>query len=302
MFGRIRRSDALAFTPPLNMLGFGGTSVARVEVAMTLPSYAMNQPSFPEMYERWLVGPLFRPWAELTLDEIALAPGDRVLDIACGTGIVARVAKERLGAGGTIVGIDISPDMLAVARAVAPGIDWRQGAAAALPLRAGEQFDVVVCQQGLQFFPDKRAAAAQMRLALAKGGRLAVATWRSDDEIPFFRDLRRIAERHLGAIADGRYSFGDAATLEALLRDAGFADVRSKTVARIIRFEDGTPFLRLNAMALVGMSAAGKQMADADRKRAAETIASESMPVLRSYTEGEALVFRLATNLATARG
>ncbi|HWP24887.1 MAG TPA: methyltransferase domain-containing protein [Xanthobacteraceae bacterium] len=269
---------------------------------MTLPSYAMNQPSFPEMYERWLATPLFRPWAELTLDEIALAPGDRVLDIACGTGIVARVAKERLGAAATVVGIDISPDMLAVAHAVAPGIDWREGAAAALPLQAGERFDVVVCQQGLQFFPDKPAAAAEMRRALAQGGRLAVATWRSDDEIPFFRELRLIAERHLGAIADNRYGFGDAAALETLLRDAGFTGVRSKIVARTIRFEDGAPFLRLNAMALVGMSAAGKQMAEQDRKRAVATIVNESEPVLRAYTDGSGLAFRLSTNLATATG
>lgn len=162
----------------------------------------MNQATFPEMYERWLVGPLFRPWAETTLEEVELSSGDRVLDIACGTGIVARLARERIGDAGHVVGVDISSDMLAVARAVAPGIDWREGKAGALPLYDGEQFDVVVCQQGLQFFPDKPAAAAEMRRALAKGGRLAVATWRSDDEIPFFRELRRVVERQLGAIAD----------------------------------------------------------------------------------------------------
>jgi hypothetical protein len=67
---------------------------------MTLPSYAMSQASFPEMYERSLVGPLFRPWATLTFDEIKLSKGDRVLDVACGTGIVARIAKERLGDAG----------------------------------------------------------------------------------------------------------------------------------------------------------------------------------------------------------
>ncbi|TJW75951.1 MAG: methyltransferase domain-containing protein, partial [Mesorhizobium sp.] len=106
----------------------------------------MGQASFPEMYERWLVGPLFRPWAEVTFDEVKLAPGHRVLDIACGTGIVARVARERLGAAGYVAGIDISPDMLAVARGVAPDIDWRAGNALALPLGDGEQFDVVVCQ------------------------------------------------------------------------------------------------------------------------------------------------------------
>lgn len=268
---------------------------------MTLPSYAMNQASFPEMYERWLVGPLFQPWAEMTLEEVGLTAGDRVLDIACGTGILARVARERLG-DGHVVGVDISPDMLAVARVAAPGVDWREGDASALPLKDGEQFDIVACQQGLQFFPDKPAAAAQMRRALAKGGRLAVATWRSDEEIPFFRELRRIAERHLGAISDQRYGFGDAASLERLLRDAGFNDVRSRILSRTIRFEDGAPFLRLNTMALVGMSAAGKTMSGQERERVVETIVSDSMPVQQSYSDGSALAFELRTNLATARG
>src|ERR1700722_4146257 len=102
---------------------------------MSLPSYAMNQPTFPEMYEKWFVAPLFRPWAELTLGEVNLASGDRLLDIACGTGIVARIARERLGEAASIVAVDVSPDMLAVARKIAPDIDWRQGNAAALPLQ-----------------------------------------------------------------------------------------------------------------------------------------------------------------------
>jgi len=101
---------------------------------MTLPSYAMNQANFAEMYERWIVGPLFRPWAQMTLEEVDLSPGDRVLDIACGTGIVARVAKERLGGAGYVVGVDLSPEMLAVARAVASDIDWRECNASALSL------------------------------------------------------------------------------------------------------------------------------------------------------------------------
>jgi ubiquinone/menaquinone biosynthesis C-methylase UbiE len=269
---------------------------------MTLPSYAMDQASFPEMYERWLVGPLFRPWAEATLEEVGLSPGERVLDIACGTGIVARVARERLGSSGHVVGVDFSPDMLAVARSAAPDIDWRQGDAGALPLRDGERFDVVVCQQGLQFFPDKAAAVAEMRRALVTGGRLAVATWRSDEEIPFFRELRRVAERQLGAVADQRYSFGDTAPLEKLLRGAGFHDIQVKTLSRNTRCDDGAPFLRLNTMALVGMSAAGKGMAAEERKRAVEAIVGESMPMLERYGESSGLVFELITNLATARG
>jgi ubiquinone/menaquinone biosynthesis C-methylase UbiE len=269
---------------------------------MTLPSYAMNQPSFPEMYERWLAGSLFRPWADGTLDDVELSPGDQILDIACGTGVVARVAKARLGGAGHVVGVDISRDMLGVARAVAPDIDWREGSADALPLRDGEQFDVVVCQQGLQFFPDKPAALKQMRRALSKDGRVAVSTWLSDDEIPFFRELREVAERHLGAIADQRYSLGDADELEALIREAGFNDVRVKKMSRTIRFNDDAPLLRLNAMALVGMSAAARKMSDQERNEAVDTITSESAPVWQSYMNGSEVTFELATNLATAKG
>ena len=269
---------------------------------MNLPGYAMNQVSFPEMYEQHLVGPLFRPWAEMTVEEIKLSPGDRVLDIACGTGIVARVAKQRLGDAGYVVGVDLSPDMLAVARAAAPGIDWRVGDASALPLHDEERFDVVVCQQGLQFFPDRPTAAAQMRRALAPGGRLAVAAWRSDDEIPFFRELRRVAERHLGSIADQRYSFGEAAPLEALLREAGFREAQSRIVSCTIRFEDGASFVRLNSMAFVGMSAAAKTMREEERKRVLEAIARESEIVLQSHSDGSGLSFELSTNLATAKG
>ena len=269
---------------------------------MSLPSYAMGQASFPEMYERWLVGPLFRPWAEMTLDEVGLSSGDRVLDIACGTGIVARVSRERLGEAAHIVGIDISPDMLSVARDAAPDVHWREGDAADLPLEDGERFDVVVCQQGLQFVRDQPAAVGQMRRALAKGGKLAVTTWRSDDHIPFFRELRRVGERRLGAIADQRYSLGDAARLEKLLRDAGFDDIRMTTLSRTIRLGHGAPFLRLNTMALVGMSAAGKTMSGDERKRVVEAIVSESEPVLQSYSDAAGLAFDLSTNFVTATG
>jgi ubiquinone/menaquinone biosynthesis C-methylase UbiE len=266
---------------------------------MTLP---FAQLSFPETYEQALVGPLFRPWAELILDDVELAAGDRVLDVACGTGIVARIAKERLGESGRVVGIDLSPPMLAVARRVAPRIDWREGDASALPLHDDEQFDVVVCQQGLQFFPDRPAAAREMRRALAAGGRLAVSTWRPDEELPLLRELRRVAERHLGPIIDRRHSFGEAGPLETLLRDAGFLDVRSKTVSRTIRFNEATVFVRLNAMALVGMSAASREIDDEERERIVATIARDSAEVALPHTDETGFAFELSTNVATARG
>jgi ubiquinone/menaquinone biosynthesis C-methylase UbiE len=258
------------------------------------------QLSFPEMYEQALVGPLFRPWAELILDDLRVVPGERVLDMACGTGVVARLAWERLGGIGTVVGVDLSSPMLSVARRLGPGIDWREGDAAALPLLDGERFDVVVCQQGFQFFPDQSAAARQMHRALAEDGRLAVSTWRPDEEFPFLRTLREVAERHVGPILDRRHSLGESAPLEAVLREAGFSDVRSKTSTCTIRFEDGPVFVRLNAMALIGMSEASKTMSDDERPAVMAAIVSDSAEAVGPLLDGSALAYELSANVVTA--
>lgn len=266
---------------------------------MTLP---FPQASFPELYEQKLVGPLFRPWADLILTDVELATGDRVLDVACGTGIVARLAKARLGDTGRIVGVDVNPAMLAVARTTCPDIDWREGDAGALPLRAGEQFDVVICQQGLQFFPDRLAAVQRMRSALAPAGRLAVSTWYPDEGLPVLRELRRIGEQHVGPITDRRHSFGEAGPLEALLRDSGFRDVRSKTLSRTIRFEDGAVFVHLNAMALVGMSALAGEMSDEDRGQIVAAIVRDSADVVRANTDASGFAYEITATVAMARG
>src|SRR5215471_7472362 len=104
--------------------------------------------AFTEIYERVLVGPLFRPFAEQLVARVAPSRGDSVIDVACGTGIVARVARERLGPDARIVGVDVAPAMLAVATGVDQTIDWRKGNAISLPVTATEQFTVLTCHQG----------------------------------------------------------------------------------------------------------------------------------------------------------
>lgn len=260
-----------------------------------------SQSSFPEIYEQVLVGRLFAPWVEPLLGDVDLGPGDRVLDIACGTGIVARLAKERLGATGTVVGVDLNPQMLAVARRLAPTIDWREGDANVLPLRDEEEFDVVLCQQGFQFFPDRAAGAREMHRALVKGGRLGVSTWRPDEEFPVLRQLRGIAERHLGPIADRRHGLGEAGPLEAVLREVGFHDVRSTHFSRTIRFDDGSVFVRLNAMALVSMSTASRTLGEQDRDRLVSAIARESAALVRRHTDEAGFAYDIGTNVVLAR-
>ena len=255
---------------------------------------------FAEIYEHSLVGPLFAPWVEPLLEDVKLRAGERVLDIACGTGIVARLARERVGKSGLVTGVDANPRMLAVARRVAPAIDWRQGDAGALPLGDEEQFDVVLCQQGFQFFPDLAAAARQAHRALAKGGRIGASTWRADEEFPFLRELRRIAERHLGPIADRRHGLGEAGPLEDALRTAGFHDVRSKRLCRRIRFGAASEFVRLNAMALVGMSTTSGSLGDEERERMVAAIERDSAGLLRHHTDEAGLAYELCTNVVLA--
>ena len=261
----------------------------------------MNLSSFPEMYERWLVKPLFQPWAEILLDRAGLTAGHRVLDVACGTGIVARVAMRRLAGTGRIVGIDIGPQMLAVARAEEPAIEWREGSADALPLRDGERFDRTLCHQGLQFFPDRPAAVREIRRSLERGGRLAVAVWTSVEETPFIAALHRVAEAHLGPFVDRRHGFGDPAALARLIAEGGFDDVQVESLTHTIRFADPAVFVRLNSTAVVGMSAGAQTMTNEERARLGDLIAEESAEVARRYTNGDGLAFDLGANVATAR-
>lgn len=267
---------------------------------MTLQAF--SQPSFAETYDTRIVPPIFVPWVEMILDRIRPRPGERLLDIACGTGVVARRACARMGGEGHIVGVDLSDDMLAVARAAEPRVAWRRGDGTALPLGAGEAFDVVTCHQGLQFFPDRAKGAAEMRRALVAGGRLAVAVWGPDTEVPVLHELRKVAEARLGPIADRRHSFGDVEALEALMRAAGFHRVDAQALSLPLRFEDGAEFARLNAMALVGMSPAWADMDATDRDRAMAAILADSAPVLAAHGGAEGLTWDMRSNFVTAEG
>lgn len=171
----------------------------------------------------------------------------------------------------------------------------------ALPLREGESFSLLACHQGLQFFPDKATAVGQMRRALAPDGRLAIACWRSLQDIPAALELNEIAERHVGPIVDSRHSFGNAAELRAVLTDTGFRDCRVEAFAHDVRFADGTLFATLNAMAVIGMTEKGKKLNEGERGELAAKIATESRTVIARYTKHGEFVIPLSTNIATAR-
>ena len=259
-------------------------------------------PSFAEQYERFLVRPLFEPWARLLLDRVPLARGASVLDVACGTGIVARIARRRVGDSGRVVGTDRSAPMLAVARAIEPAVEWREGDATGPLAVGGERFDAVFCHQGLQFFDDRPAAVRAMRRALVPGGRLGVGVWRALEENELFHDLVRVAERFVGPVEDTRHAFPDADALHRLLREAGFDDVEVEPLSRETRFElDPAVLARLNAMAVIGRTACGQQLSESERAKLALVIAEESLATVALYSDGSAITCRTSANLATAR-
>jgi ubiquinone/menaquinone biosynthesis C-methylase UbiE len=264
-------------------------------------SHGLFTSSLPELYERFLVEPLFRPFAGELLNRASVGPRDRLLDVACGSGIVARLAEQVIRDPARIVGVDASPGMLAVARRVAPTIDWREGDATRLPVANDDVYDVVTCHQGLQFFRDKLAALQEMRRVLAPGGRAAIGTWRSIEEVPLVRDLHQVAERRVGPIVDQRHSLWDAEAIRTLLVDGGFQEIHVETAVHEIRISGVDVFARLNAMAVVGMSAAAKTMNDEQRAEAITSVTVDSIEALQSYVDGDDVVFDIASNIAVAR-
>jgi SAM-dependent methyltransferase len=192
-----------------------------------------------QAYEDLFVPALFSQWGEVIRVAAAVAPGKRVLDVACGTGILARRLATLLASPQSIVGLDLAPGMLEVAKRVAPDIEWQQGSAESLPF-ADASFDAVVSQFGLMFFPDRVRALREMLRVLTPGSRLAVAVWDSLDHIPAFADELKLMEHLAGrGAADALRSpfvLGDPDDLEQLARDAAICDPAIATHRSTARF------------------------------------------------------------------
>ena len=199
-------------------------------------------------YERDFVPAIFAQWPPKLADIAAIAPGERVLDVGCGTGVLAREAAARAGPAGRVIGLDLNEGMLAVARRLRPEIDWRQGDALDLPF-ADHAFDVVVSQFALMFFPDRPRALREMWRVLAPGGRLAVAVCAPLEETRGYRlfadILRREAGEDAAAMVEGYFALGDEAELLRLARAADIADPRILTCEGWARFASIEEFGRI---------------------------------------------------------
>jgi SAM-dependent methyltransferase len=201
---------------------------------MSTVSYREFTGTAAENYQEHFVPAIATPVSEHLMEVAELRPGERVLDVACGTGAISRLAAAAVAPTGSVTAVDISPDMLAAAKRVRTRegvpIGWTLGDATSLQL-PDASFDVVLCQMGLMFMDDRAAAAREMRRVLAGGGRVVCNTPGSIQ--PVFAALEQAIVAHidpaLGAFVNAVFSMKDPDVVAGLLRAGGFRDVTAST-------------------------------------------------------------------------
>ena len=203
-----------------------------------------------EVYEQSLVPAIFGPWSTNTVALAVPEEGESILDVACGTGVVARLAAQYVGTRGRVIGLDINPGMVEVARSLpAPpsgSIDWRVADALMLPF-PNATFDIVFCQGGLQFVPSRLIALREMYRVLRSGGRLVLAVGQSMEYSPGFAilvdKLASCISQQAAALLSIPFSLGDGEELHTLIVDAGFQDVIIRPEVKMIHFPSPAKFV-----------------------------------------------------------
>ncbi len=262
--------------------------------------------STPELYERYLVPAITSTWAADLLDRIRLQPNETVLDIACGTGAVTRLAATRTRCG-RLVGIDLNSAMLAVARSLPstePPIEWVEGSALGLPFPA-KSFDVVLCQLGLQFFPDRPLALREMLRVLRSGGRVGLSVYSAIERTPAAYVFVQALDKHLGPEASrtkrAEHIFPNPDEVKSLLGEAGFNDVDVTTVSKQITFPSMLDYVRFQLIA-TPMAALLKDKSPADRDQAIQSVADNAASRIEpSMLQDGKLSFPQESHVAIAR-
>lgn len=241
-------------------------------------------------------------WAPGLVALAALQPGGRVLDVACGTGLVTHLAAAGVGPTGRVTGLDYNAGMLAVARSLPPpsgaSVTWVEGDAGAMDF-PDASFEVILCQQGLQFFPDKPASLREMHRVLVPGGRVLLSVWKSTRP-PYNLAVGKALEQYVGVETATQFCASrvvpDAEALYRLLVEAGFRAVEIRPSAMTIRL----PTLETFVLGyLSGNPVAGAVAALSEEQRAA--LARQVKTALQPYADGDGVAVPDEINIAMAQ-
>jgi SAM-dependent methyltransferase len=265
-------------------------------ILMTEPEAWQVSTDAAEVYESCFVPAIFGAWAGPVADAAGIRRGDKVLDVGCGTGVLAREALRRTGQEGQVVGLDLNEGMLAVASRTEPNVEWRRGDAASLPF-PDASFDVVVSQFALMYFPDRVASLREMWRTLAPGGRLAVAAWAPIDRARGYQILVDVALRQCGReaadVLAAPFVLGDHAGLARLVADSGIAGAKVTLHEGSIRFPSVEEFVRIEVK--------GSPLAEMVSDDAMRSLAAESEDALVEFVvpSGE-IVMPMDAHIVTA--
>lgn len=262
--------------------------------------------SAPQLYQRYLVPAITTHWAEDLIARSLPSTGETVLDLACGTGVVARAAAGRMSYG-RVVGLDLNAGMLDVARSLpsqGAAIEWLEGSALDLPF-ADRTFDLVLCQLGLQFFPDRGRALREMRRVQSHSGRLALSVYSPIEHTPGAHAFVLALDRVLGAgasrIKRAEHSFRKPDELRSLLADAGFGTIDVQTVTKRITFPSVVDYVRFQLIA-TPMASLLKDKDSDEHKAVIDAISSQSAAMLDDAARAQGrFCFPQEAYVATAR-
>jgi SAM-dependent methyltransferase len=264
--------------------------------AMTEPERWQVSTDAAEVYESCFVPAIFGAWASRVADAAGIRTGNRVLDVGCGTGVLAREAVRRVGREGQVVGLDLNEGMLAVAARTEPKIEWRQGDAASLPF-GDASFDVVASQFALMYFPERVRSLSEMWRTLASGGRLAIAVWAPLRRARGYQILVNIATRQCGgeaaSVLAAPFVLGDQEELAKLFVDGGISGADITLHEGSIRFPSVEEFIRIEVK--------GSPLADMVSDDGMATLAAESESALAEFVvPGGEIVMQMDAHIVTA--
>ena len=253
------------------------------------------------LYERIAARYVLGPWAPSLVDAARLAAGERVLDVACGTGVVTRIAAQRVGPRGRVTGVDLNAGMISVARSLPAGdgapIEWHEGSALALPLPEASA-DAVLCQQGLQFFPDKALALREMHRVARRGGRLALSVWSAVG--PYHSAVGEALARFLDETTAASFcalrKVPGKEELERLAETAGWSEVKV-SVSRLNIHVPGVERFVLEHLAGTPVAAA-LAAADAETRK---SIGASVKRAMERFEDSNGVTYPEESHIVTAR-
>lgn len=297
--------------PPGGLLPYAVPSL-QLTAAVREPSISREENMAPEKpldttaaeaYEKLILPAFMLPLIRGVIELAAPRPGERALDVACGTGLAMRLVAPRLAPGGAVAGLDFDPAMIAVAQTIVEcpagvTVSWHCASAQAMPFESGS-FDLAFCLQGPQFFPDPAAGLAEIRRVMKSGGRLFVTVWSALERCRgHYMVMRGLERRQVDPTPLVKaFSLGDADKLHGLAAAAGFRDVNVRPAGARARFQSARHFVDALAAGAVAARHALARLPDEQRAAFLEEMKTE----FRQYEDGDGVATPIEQLVLVAR-